>query len=120
VKVLLDTYVWGGAVKELQSAGHDVKWTGEWEEDPGDEEILARAHSEGRVLITLDKDFGELAIVHRTPHSGIMRLALFPARQQGIVAVRVLARYEDELRSGAIITVDTGRVRIRPLYREEA
>jgi len=93
-------------------------WAGGWEEDPGDEEILARAHGEGRVLVTLDKDFGELAIVHGVPHSGISRLVIFPARQQGIVAVRVLARYGDELRSGAIITVDSQRIRIRPPYRE--
>ncbi len=55
MKVLLDTCVWGGAVGDLRSAGHDVIWAGEWYVDPGDEEIPARAHAEGRVLITLDK-----------------------------------------------------------------
>jgi hypothetical protein len=44
-----------------------VIWAGEWAEDPGDDEILARAHREGRVLVTLDKDFGELAVVHGQP-----------------------------------------------------
>ena len=57
MKVLLETCVWGGAVKDLRSGGHDVVWSGDWPEDPGDEEILARAHSEHRVLVTLDKDF---------------------------------------------------------------
>ncbi|MFW6147662.1 MAG: DUF5615 family PIN-like protein [Thermodesulfobacteriota bacterium] len=33
-----------------------------WPEDPGDEEILARAHNKECILVTLDKDFGELAI----------------------------------------------------------
>lgn len=117
MKVLLDTCVWGGALEALRSAGHDVIWAGEWDVDPGDEEILARAHREGRVLITLDKDFGELAIVHRIPHSGILRLALLPARQQGNVAMRVLARYGNELSKGAIITVDAQRIRVRPPYR---
>ena len=69
MRVLLDTCVWGGAVKDLRSAGHDALWAGDWEQDPGDEEILARAHDENRVLVTLDKDFGELAVVKRTPHS---------------------------------------------------
>jgi hypothetical protein len=32
--------------------------------------ILGRAHREGRVLVTLDKDFGELAVVRRQPHPG--------------------------------------------------
>ncbi len=50
MKVLLDTCVWGGAVKDLRSAGHDVIWAGEWEEDPGDEEVLTKAHIERRVL----------------------------------------------------------------------
>ena len=74
MKILLDTCVWGGVVLELRAAGHDVVWAGDWQEDPGDDEILERAHGEGRVLVTLDKDFGELAIVHERPHSGIIRL----------------------------------------------
>jgi hypothetical protein len=45
------------------AAGHDVIWAGDWSDDPGDEAILARASEERRVLVTLDKDFGELAIV---------------------------------------------------------
>ncbi len=120
MKVLLDTCVWGGAVRDLRSAEHDVIWAGEWEEDPGDEEILARAHNDGRVLVTLDKDFGELAIVHGLPHSGILRLVNLPAREQGLVAARVLARYGEELRTGAIVTVDTRKIRIRPPYMEES
>jgi predicted nuclease of predicted toxin-antitoxin system len=32
----------------LETAGHDVIWSGDWPEDPGDEEILAQAHREGR------------------------------------------------------------------------
>ena len=74
MKVLLDACVWGGVRKSLRDAGHDVTWAGEWSEDPGDEEILARAHRESRVLVTLDKDFGELAIVRDQEHSGIVRL----------------------------------------------
>ena len=60
MRILLDTCVSGGARAEIASAGHDVLWTGDRGEDPGDEEILAQAHAEGRVLVTLDKDFGEL------------------------------------------------------------
>lgn len=58
MKLLLDTCVWGGVKSELQAAGHDVLWTGDLAQDPGDEDILAQAHREQRVLITLDKDFG--------------------------------------------------------------
>lgn len=74
MKVLLDTCVWGGVSQVLSDAGHDAVWTGDWEEDPSDEEILALAHQENRVLVTLDKDFGTLAFLHGRPHAGILRL----------------------------------------------
>jgi predicted nuclease of predicted toxin-antitoxin system len=98
----------------LESAGYDVVWSGEWERDPGDEEILAIAYRDGRILITLDKDFGELAIVRGMPHSGIVRLVNLSSKQQAIVCLRVLELYRDELISGAIITAELKRVRIRP------
>ncbi len=113
MKVLLDTCVWGGAKKLVAGAGHDVIWAGDWPEDPGDEEILARAHAEGRVLVTLDKDFGELALVRGRPHSGIIRLVDIAAQRQGDICLFMLVRYADELARGAIITVARGRVRIR-------
>ncbi len=114
MKLLLDTCVWGGARKELEAASHDVLWAGEWTEDPGDEEILARAYNEGRVLVTLDKDFGELAIVRGRPHCGILRLVNLAAKQQGPVCLQVLTLHGEELQSGAIITAEPGRLRIRP------
>ena len=113
MKILLDACVWGGASEELKSAGHDVVWAGEWREDPGDEEILDRAHRERRVLVTLDKDFGELAIVHGTPHSGIIRLVSLSSKQQASACLRVINLHCDELKSGAIITVEPHRIRIR-------
>jgi predicted nuclease of predicted toxin-antitoxin system len=114
MKVLLDTCVWGGTLTTLANAGHDVIWTGDWEKDPGDTEILAFAFRERRILITLDKDFGELAIVRRQPHSGIVRLVNLRAHEQGIVALNVLAKYGQELSEGAIVTADARRIRIRP------
>ena len=114
MKLLLDTCVWGGAKKTLESSGHDVVWAGDWAEDPGDEEILAKAHNEGRILVTLDKDFGEIAIVKGKPHSGILRLVNLSANQQGMVCLRVIEAYGQVLQSGAIITVEPGRIRVRP------
>lgn len=113
MKLLLDTCVWGGAVKELIAAGHDVVWTGGWAEDPGDEEILARAHTEERILVTLDKDFGEIAVARGSPHHGILRMVGFSARQQGRACSEVIARHGAELLAGAIVTAERGRIRIR-------
>ena len=114
MKVLLDTCVWGGAAESLRTAGHEVEWCGTWEKDPGDAEILAAARSAGRVLVTLDKDFGELAVLRRTPHCGIVRLVGLRAREQGPTCVEVLASYGEEIASGALVTVEPRRVRIRP------
>jgi predicted nuclease of predicted toxin-antitoxin system len=113
VKILLDTCVWGGVKQTLADAGHDVIWAGDWEMDPGDDEILALAYRDGRVLITLDKDFGELAIVFGQPHSGIVRLVNMSTKQQGEVCMEVVTRYESNLSSGALITVERDRVRVR-------
>lgn len=113
MKLLLDTCVWGGVYKELEAAGYDVVWAGNWSEDPGDDEILARAYSEGRILVTLDKDFGELAIVQETPHCGILRLVNLPVRQQAAVCLNVLTLHGNELQAGAIITASPSRLRIR-------
>ena len=55
MKLLLDACVWGGTKEFLVSRGHDVVWAGEWLEDPGDREILNRAHAERRILVTLDR-----------------------------------------------------------------
>ena len=68
MKVLLDGCVWGGAREALAAAGHDVESTADWASDPGDADVLAHAHRNGQGLITLDKDFGEIAIVRRQPH----------------------------------------------------
>jgi len=97
----------------LTDAGHDVIWSGDWTNDPGDEEILARAHAEQRVLITLDKDFGELAIVRGIPHSGIVRLAGIRLAAQADAIKRVLELYGDQLPEAAVVTVEPGRVRVR-------
>lgn len=115
MKVLLDTCVWGKAAAHLRSLGHDVVWAGDWPSDPGDEEILDTAYREGRILITLDKDFGELAVASERPHAGIVRLAGFRALDQGPVAAAILERFATDLESGALVTVEVGRVRVRAM-----
>jgi predicted nuclease of predicted toxin-antitoxin system len=79
----------------------------------GDEAILARAHTERRVLITLDKDFGELAIVRAIPHSGIVRLVEIAATRQGSVSNMIVQQYGSVLSAGGIVTVEPNRVRVR-------
>jgi predicted nuclease of predicted toxin-antitoxin system len=113
VKLLLDSCVWGGAKAVLLEAGHDVVWCGDWVQDPGDTQILAIAYQDGRVLVTIDKDFGDLAVHQGQPHRGIIRIVDFAARQQATVCQVVLERYAADVTAGSIITAERGRVRIR-------
>lgn len=52
MRLLLDTCVWPGAVTELAANGHGVLWAGDWPADPGDDEILAFALKESRLVLS--------------------------------------------------------------------
>lgn len=86
----------------------------DWGKDPGDDEVLARAHTEGRILITLDKDFGQLAILQGAPHNGIVRIVDIRVSEQADRLLKAFAAYEADMRSGAIITIERSRTRVRP------
>jgi len=113
MRVLLDTCVWGGVGEALADVGYDVVWTGDWDEDPGDDMILAYAYRENRILVTLDKDFGILAFRYGRSHAGILRLVNLSTQQQATVCLRVLSRHGTTLQAGAIITAELDRTRIR-------
>ena len=78
-----------------------------------DAAVLALAHRQARILITLDKDFGELAVVRRQPHAGIVRLVALSAATQGPACVHVLSTKAGALGQGALITLHRGRIRVR-------
>ena len=48
------------AIDAVRRAGLDVSWVKEWSAGADDEAVMAKALAEGRVLVTFDKDFGEL------------------------------------------------------------
>ena len=60
MRFLADENFPGLAVSELRKRGHDVSWV--LTDSPGisDQEVLGRAKDENRILLTFDKDFGEL------------------------------------------------------------
>ena len=114
MRLILDTCVWRGVAEQLREAGHDIVWAGDWPQDPGDDEILEYAFREQRILITLDKDFGTLAILHKRPHSGMLRLVNWATQDQAPVCLKILRQYETELQAQSILTVEPGHIRIRP------
>ena len=117
MNLLLDSCIYRPDATELAAAGHDVVPAAAlWPVDPGDKIILQTAFEEGRVLVTLDKDFGRLAVVEGLPHAGIVRLVGFAATEQATACIAALAQHEDDLRAGAIVTVERGRTRVRRSY----
>jgi predicted nuclease of predicted toxin-antitoxin system len=113
LRFLLDSCVSGQLKQVLTAEGHDVEWCGDWQKDPGDGAVLAYAHEQQRVLLTLDKDFGELAIVKGAPHAGILRLSGLRLSEHASATLAVIDRHGEELDQGALITVTPGRMRIR-------
>src|SRR4051794_25417256 len=88
----------GKAVAALRLAGHDVLWIRESNRGISDIQVLAIATAQARLLLTFDKDFGELAFHSKLPAgSGIV---LFRIRKQSPeyianAAVQVLASRSD-------------------------
>ena len=119
MKLLTDSCIWGPTNATLRAAGHDVEWVGDWRADPGDLEILEHAHADGRVLVTVDNDFGELAVRQGVAHSGIIRLAMTPVFLEAEVCLAVIAAFGEELQSGAIVTATPRRMRLRPAARPD-
>lgn len=114
MRLLLDSCVSARACAFLRDRGHDVLYAAELPADPGDAPLLARAHSEERILVTLDKDFGDLAVQHGAKHSGILRLVMVRAADQGLsCALVVESPVGVDLLKGAIVVCEPDRVRVR-------
>jgi predicted nuclease of predicted toxin-antitoxin system len=114
VKLLIDSSMWSPVVGDLRRAGYDVEAVKDWPADPGDRAILAHAHSHGQILVTLDKDFGDLIVRDGHPHAGLLRLVTDSVELQTPMVLEALAKHGDDLLAGAIVTVEEDRIRVRP------
>jgi predicted nuclease of predicted toxin-antitoxin system len=101
MKFLLDESAEFRIALFLRDAGHDVTAIAhEYPQSLPDREILAIANAEQRVLITNDRDFGELIFRERLPHAGVIyfRLPLDTAADQKIDWLqRILTGHSDAL-----------------------
>ena len=86
MKFLLDVCVSSRSLQAfLAGRGHDVASALSMNPVVSDEELLDIALREDRVLITQDKDFGELVFVRKLPHGPIVRIEAQPAEPVHVV-----------------------------------
>src|SRR5690242_16226164 len=86
------------AVEALRADGHDVRWIRTDAPGISDDAVLDRARGEGRVLLTFDKDFGELVLKRgaRASHGVILfRIPLSLPLAIGQSVVRTIASRTD-------------------------
>jgi predicted nuclease of predicted toxin-antitoxin system len=72
LKFLADVNVEKSIVDYLLETGYDVKWIPDYDCGIDDEDLLTIANEDQRVLITNDKDFGELIFFHKKHSAGII------------------------------------------------
>lgn len=98
----------------LRALGHDVTVVAvDYPDALPDRQVLAIALEEQRILVTEDRDFGELVFRHRLSHVGVLYLRLPPMELEKKVArLRVvLERHTESLDQFLVITTHTVRVR---------
>ncbi|MHB9149687.1 MAG: DUF5615 family PIN-like protein [Thermoleophilia bacterium] len=102
-----------GVVRALREAGHDVRAV--VEDSPGatDAEVAADAAADRRVLVTEDKDFGQIVFSGAGPGEGVVFIR-FPAGARQALAesmVEAVDKLENRL-VGGFVVVEPGRVRV--------
>jgi len=118
MKFLVDSCISRFAVDALRKSGYEVLWLPEVGEDPGDEIIIQKAFEGDYVLVTADKDFGELMFLKQKAGPAVIRLVNIPAKEQGKIVIYVIGKYKSDIQNKALITVERFRVRIRSMARE--
>jgi predicted nuclease of predicted toxin-antitoxin system len=101
-------------VARLREAGHQVLAVAEMEPGISDDVVLGLANADTAILITEDKDFGELAFRQALVHHGVvlMRLAGLPGASKATLILNLLENHSHEL-PGSFTVVSPGMVRIR-------
>ena len=119
MRFVADESVDRSLVTFLRQADHDVLYFAETDRSTDDEAILDLAKSEHRILITRDKDFGELVYRMRKLHSGI--LLVRAEELTSMVRSRLIADFIQtnlDMLTGFFIIVQPGTARFRKMEME--
>lgn len=100
----------GPSVAEwLRSLNHTVFSVYDEAKGMDDERIIDKAHRENYIIITNDKDFGELVYRSRKKHNGIVLLRLEDERPENKISIlkHLLESYADYLANSFVIVTQT-------------
>ncbi len=93
MRILANVNIPAAAVAALETTGHDVAWVSRISPGAGDREVLTRVAQEHRVIVTFDKNFGELACRSRLPADAGVILCRFAAESPERLAERLAAAF---------------------------
>ena len=98
----------------MRSSGFDVHYILETHQGAEDEKVLQIANDEIRILITQDKDFGELVYHLQKAHFGIVliRLGNHDAIEKSKLVALVMLEYREKLMN-AFTVIQPQTIRIR-------
>ncbi len=106
----------GDAVAALRDRGHDVAWIHIDAPGSRDTEVLARAQAEDRIIVTFDKDFGELAFRAGLPATvGIVLFRIATPSAAHVARVAVAALESSIEWAGFFTVIQDQRIRQTPL-----
>jgi predicted nuclease of predicted toxin-antitoxin system len=116
MQFLADENISNLVIQELVAAGHDVVSIRSAHRGLDDAGVLSLADGDRRILITEDRDFGELVVRQRYPVIGVLLLELDRLTNEG-EATRVLAAVMQIAGriAGHLVVVEPGRIRLRPI-----
>jgi predicted nuclease of predicted toxin-antitoxin system len=122
MKFLFDQSADFRLIPHLLQLAHDVQ-TISRNYPPGlpDEDVLAIARQEQRILVVADRDFGELIFQRGLVHAGVIFFRLPGAQLQTKreQLTTVLEEYDEELARGEFLVVTPGRIRVAGRPRSE-
>ena len=115
MKLIADENIDRAIVLQLRANGHDVSWICELSPSVSDEVVLEQAILLGAILVTEDKDFGELVYRRKLAHLGVILLRLegLDNASKAQTLADVFRDYSEQL-SGAFTVVMPDSVRLRP------
>lgn len=114
MNLLADECVAAAVVARLRADGHAVEVAGDSAPGAADDDVLDRAAASGRVLVTADKDFGELVYRLGRAHAGVvlLRLAGVPPEERAEKVSGVFRDRAAEL-TGSFTVIERDTVRVR-------